>query len=175
MTEPLMPYSDYVAFAAGTDVDRTRFDGVIANIRDYCGWRIAPLVTEEFTVNGSGGTELMLPTLMLASVISVVEEGRTLVDGVDFDWSEDGSLEKRFGCWTRRKRGVVAQVQHGYAYAPANIVSVVFEAVARSVAVPAGQQPEKMGPFEFGGSAGGVEFFASEKAVLDHYRLESAP
>ena len=175
MTEPLMPYSDYVAFAAGTDVDQTRFDGAVAAIRNYCGWRIAPLVNETFTVDGPGGTELMLPTLQLVSVESVTDDGRALTDGVDFDWSEDGSLERRYGCWSSRKRGVVAQVQHGYAYAPADVVSVVLDAVSRAVAVPAGQQPEKMGPFEFGGSAGGVDFFESEKKILDHYRLESRP
>lgn len=175
MAEPLMPYNDFVAFAAGDNVDQTRFDGVIAAIRRYCGWHIAPLVEETFTVDGPGGTELMLPTLQLVAVESVVDNGQTLTDGTDFDWSEDGSLERRHGHWGRRKRGVVVRAQHGHDSAPADVVSVVLDAVSRAVSVPAGQQPEKMGPFEFGGSRGGVDFFESEKRTLDLYRLESRP
>ena len=168
MTEPLLPIDDYQAFAAGSEVDETRLAGVVGAIRDYCGWHIAPAVDETFTVDSEGGRVLQLRTLRLNSVTSVTENGTAVTE---FEWSQDGSLRRE--CWTDRYRGVVVVANHGYDIIPDSLKTVVLDAVSRAVSVPAGQQPEKIGPFEYGGSQGGVQFFAHETAVLDRYRLES--
>lgn len=171
MTAPLIPFSEYQEFASSTSVEQTRFDGVVAAIRSYCRWHITPLMSETFTVDGPAGRALSLPTLRLVSVESVTENGMSIAD---VEWSQDGTLRKR-EAWTDRYRGVVVQATHGYAQAPEDLVSVLFDAVSRAVATPAGQVAETIGPFSFGASEGGVKFFSHELAILDRYRLPSLP
>lgn len=170
--DPIVSLPDYQAFAAGTDVDVRRLDGVIAAVRSYCGWHVAPAYVETFVVDGPGGTVLALPTLRLNDVTSITENDVVLTVA-DIEWSRDGTLRK--GRWTTRYRGVTVVASHGYATVPADLVAVVLDAVSRAVSVPAGQVAEKFGPFEYGGSQGGVQFFEHELAVLDRYRLEPQP
>ncbi|WP_280451879.1 hypothetical protein [Nocardia cyriacigeorgica] len=38
-----------------------------------------------------------------------------------------------------------------------------------------GEQPEKMGPFEFGGNSGTGAFTAAQRRILDRYRVNPRP
>ena len=170
MTAPLLPYAAFQSFANSNGVEETRFAGVVSAIRDYCGWHIAPVIESTFTLDGPDGELIQLRTLRLEGVATVKVDG---VEVTDYEWSEDGSLRRCY--WTNRYRGVEVTASHGYAVIPDSIKQVVFDAVSRAVATPAGTLPEKMGPFEFGGSQGGVQFFEHELKVLDRYRLEATP
>lgn len=91
-------------------------------IRDYCGWHIAPAITETLTLDGSGTYRMFLPSLRIKSITSIVEDGKTLGVG-DYDWSENGTVEKAAGRlpWTTKRRGVVIVLVHGYDHCPAGV------------------------------------------------------
>ncbi|WP_054812101.1 hypothetical protein [Nocardia arizonensis] len=173
----LLDLAAYQALAAGTGLEYARLAGIVREIRDYCGWHIAPAIDDTMTVDGSGGTVQQLPTLALNSVASITENG-TALETTAYEWSRDGSL-RRCGYWTTRYRGVVAVVNHGFAEVPENLVSVILDAASLAIATPVGtavvgDEPEKMGPFEWGARTDrGVVLTASQRRVLDRYRIPS--
>ncbi len=171
MTTPIVAFSDYQEFASGANVEEARFNGAVAAIRRYCGWHVAPVMPETFTVDGSGSSLLQLRTLRLTDVSSVVNDGAALA-ATEFEWSTIGTLRRRNGVWTSRFRGVVVTTQHGFAVPPADLVSVLYDVTSRAVLAEPGSSLDKFGPFEFGRTEGGaVSFLPSERAVLDQYRL----
>lgn len=114
---PIASATDYAALIgaapAGVNLDRL-LAAASAEIRRYCGWHVTPVVVgDTLTVDGSGGRDLMLPTLRLTEVTSVTEAG-TAVDLTTIEWTAAGWLRKPCGNWTTRLRGVVATVTHGF-------------------------------------------------------------
>ena len=175
---PLLGLEAFQALVAGTGLEEARLAGIVREIRDYCGWHIAPAVDETFTLDGSGGAVQQLPTLRLNSVASVTECG-VVLPAYGYEWSQDGSLRK-WSCWTIRYRGVVVEANHGYATVPENIVSVILDAASSAMATPVGDavlgdEPEKMGPFEWGAVDRGVVLNAAQRRVLDRYRIPFRP
>ncbi|WP_280335476.1 hypothetical protein [Nocardia wallacei] len=174
---PLLDDAQFAALVAGTGLDELRLAAIVREVRDYCGWHIAPAIDETLTVDGSGGRVQHLPTLLLNSVASVTENGTELAADA-YEWSADGSLRRcGYWYWTRRYRGVVAVVNHGYAAVPPNIVSVILDAASAAISTPVGEtaeQPETMGPFTFGGR-GGVVLTTAQRRVLDRYALPGRP
>lgn len=141
----LAPFADADQYAAviGSAPDRAQWDldGVSAAIRLRAGWHIWPRVTEDITVNGSGGSTLMLPTMKLWDVLACTEQQRgstdlTTVDVTTLEWADDGYL-RRDGCWTRRLRGVTVTIDHGYDDVP-DLASLCLDLAARVSAGPAG-------------------------------------
>lgn len=149
---------------------------VEAAVRSYCGWHIAPSVSETITVDGQGGHVLALPTLHLTAV-ATVSNGDDDVSADNFDWSESGYLELRCGHWTCRPRGVTAAITHGYEQAPADVIGVIMQIAARASSSPAGITREQAGSVSFSyaltapGVSGGVALLEHERTILDHYRL----
>ncbi|SUA72662.1 Uncharacterised protein [Nocardia otitidiscaviarum] len=179
MTAPLLSLAEYQALAAGTGLEQARLDGVIGDIRDYCGWHIAPTATETITLDGSGAAVVQVPTLRLSAVASVAENG-VVIPATEYEWSEDGTLRRLpLGrCWTNRYRSVVVECTHGYAEVPAPIVSVVLDATSSALSGPVGsggELPETMGPFTFGGTKGAGAFTAAQLRVLDRYKVNPRP
>lgn len=178
MTAPLLSLAEYTALVEGTGLEQARLDGVIGDIRAYCGWHIAPASTETITLDGSGASIVQVPTLQLTAVASVAEDG-VVLPSTEYEWSADGTLRRLpLGrCWTRRYRAVAVQCTHGFDEVPAELVSVVLDATSAVLALPAGagEQPEKMGPFEFGGTSGAGAFTAAQRRVLDRYRVNPRP
>lgn len=160
----------------GAERDRLiemRLDGVIQDIRDYCGWHIAPSVTETLTVDGPGLRTLLLPSLRITAVAAVTQDG-TAVPATEWEWSELGMLRHRSGVWTDRWRGITVTLTHGYDTAPAGVLGVILDVVSDAVATPLGGGPEKVGPFEFP-AGGGTAFRAHQLAVLNRYRAAAGP
>lgn len=149
---------------------------VEAAVRSYCGWHIAPSVTETITVDGQGGHVLALPTLHLTAV-TAVSNASDVVSLDDVDWSEAGYLELRCGHWTCRPRGVIATITHGYDTPPAEVVGVIMQVASRASSSPAGITREQAGSVSFSyaltapGVSGGVALLEHERAILDHYRI----
>lgn len=142
-----------------------------AAIRNYCGWHIAPVVTEVLTVNGSGSTSLVLPTLRIADITSVEEDGQVL-DADAYEWSADGWLRKH--CWTRRLRGVKVSLSHGYDDCPGEIEALIKSLAANS-GVPVRAASVTIGPFSASGiteqgMAGPIAIGAYEAGILNKYR-----
>ena len=137
-------------------------------VRNLCGWHIAPKVTEALRVDGRGGTILQLPTLHLIGIGSLTETGSALTPDVDFEWSENGVLERHPG-WSRRRRGIIATVEHGWELDQVpEVVDLVCTLAARGLvaAKVAGAVREQAGTNSVQyGTAGGV---AISIDVLDH-------
>ncbi|WP_051407150.1 hypothetical protein [Nocardia sp. CNY236] len=176
---PLLSLAEYQALAAGTGLEQTRLDGVIADIRDYCGWHIAVAANETITLDGTGAAVVQVPTLRLSAVAAVSEEGVALA-ATEYEWSADGTLRRLpIGrCWTNRYRAIVVECTHGYDEVPSAIVSVVLDATSVALSAPVGsggEMPETIGPFTFSGNKGAGAFTGAQLRVLDRYRIGPRP
>lgn len=110
-------------------------------VREYCGWHIAPSITEQVTVDGPGRTALLLPTLHLTGIDLITEDGIDLDPSV-YQWSESGIVDGRW--WTWRRRGLAITMTHGYPVCPLPVRAVVARMAAgaagpRDSAVQIGQ------------------------------------
>lgn len=110
--EPLAP------IPAGVDAEKWR--AACEQIRSYCGWHIAPSITETVRVDGSGGDTQLLPTLHLTDLTGVKSDGRAVLDP---EWSEMGMIR---GSWTSKFRGVEATMTHGFESCPVEILPIVI-------------------------------------------------
>lgn len=156
-------------------------DGACGAVVEYCGWHIAPEVTETVTVDGSGTRVQPLPTLNLTALNAISE--RLLVIDPDYvEWSANGILAKCSGRdWTRRRRGVVADITHGFAATPAWVVTLVCAVAARALLTTPGVMQEAAGgeSVTYATSRadtmpGTITLMAVEKKMLDRIRLPLA-
>ncbi|QDQ97977.1 hypothetical protein [Tomitella fengzijianii] len=193
MTEPaaeLPPIisADELADLTGGEVDaddhtRRQLAAITTAIRNRCGWHIAPVITEDLTLDGPGGYDLALPTLRLEDIEQITDAGTTIESP---EWSRLGNVRKPDRRpWSTRYQGITATIRHGFD-APADLALLIAELVAQAVNAPAGtaSATEKFGPFSFTGAAatpgatfaiGGASLLAAQSAVLDRYRLEVEP
>lgn len=158
-----MVVEDLAPSPSGVDV--AAWGAACAAVRAYCGWHIAPSVAEEVTIDGSGGSVEFLPTLHLTALTSITSDGSTVPDP---EWSEAGMVRKGSGCWTRKYRGVVAEITHGYDECPPEVFKVVAEMVAVSALggisqVTSGSHQARFEP----------SLSSRQQDLLDHYRLVS--
>lgn len=145
-------------------------------IRAYCGWHVAPALTETLTLDGNGGRHLWLPSLKVNSITSVTHCG-DLLDSDDYDWSESGYLELRCGCWTHRPRQIVVELNHGFDDIPEALVEVAVSVASRAASSPSGAVQEATGPFSAKwssvapGVSGGIALLEHERSVLGKFKL----
>lgn len=103
--------------------------GVLAaaagQVRDDCGWHIAPKVTETVSVDTGGGTVALLPSLLVDSVQEVRGEDGTVIEGWKF---RPHGVLRRAGGWPE-----VIEVDfiHGYEKCPPGLLSVIAERAQR--------------------------------------------
>lgn len=171
-------FNDFDAYTA-----QLILDGACEAVTDYCGWHIAPVLTRTVSVDGTGTAIQTLPTLNLVSLDSVDENGLTL-DVNRIDWSANGVMEKRGGgCWTARRRGVIAGVHDGYPATPGWVITLICAAAGRAFTTPLGIQHEAAGgesvtytpPRTETPPTGTVALMAFEKKMLDRLRVPLAP
>lgn len=160
------------------DETQRQLDAALAYARNYCGWHVTPGQTEQsLTVDGPGATVLTLPTLALSALTAVTEDGVEL-DVDTIDWSARGMLVKTSGLpWTARFRGITVTITHGFATAP-DFDAAILAAIDRGGFASGDTADLKViGPFQYetSGLAAGAIFSDAEMAVLDRYRLETAP
>lgn len=151
-------------------VDEEDWRAAVSAIRGYCGWHIAPSVTETISVDGPGGWLLSLPTLYLTAVQSVTNGGTPLLNTT---WSRKGTMRSPVYAWSCMGNSVQVNLTHGYDEFPAEIL-----AVARSMAAAgSGSVATKItsGPHSVDltpeGIAGAFAMSDLHKQVLDRYRV----
>lgn len=105
---------------AGVDADR--WESAVRSVREYCGWHIAPVVTETVVLDGPGCDILTLPTQRLVDIEDVTNDGSPV--DVAGDWSRAGIVRGR---WTNKFRGVTAVITHGYEDWPADLLGVLVD------------------------------------------------
>jgi hypothetical protein len=149
-------------------------------VRATCGWHLAPRITQTVTVDGSGADTVALPTLHLIDLLAVTDNG-TPVDLEQVEWSTAGFLICRNRCWTRRLRGVRAEILHGHTRTPAEVRAVVVAIVERALPRSAGRGvvSERTGPFQVTWNQtvqdGGLVLLDFEGRVLDRYAIPGRP
>lgn len=149
-------------------------------IRDHVGWSITQETAAVFTLDGPASpcAALWLPTLLVNSVASVVENGVTLTVVTGFDWTSYGKLIRVSRPWYSRPRSIVATVNHGYAPGSAdldNAKGVCLSLAARVYENPSGLRSYTVGGVSetYAGNAGelGPGLTDQEKRDLVPYKL----
>lgn len=106
-----------------------------AALSAFCGWHVAPEVTETLTVDGNGRSTLKLPTQHVTRVSAVRIDGREVsVVGDDgrgvIRWNDIGMLQGM--TFPRRFRAVQVDLTHGWAPEDlANVQGIVQAAAQR--------------------------------------------
>ena len=138
-------------------------------VRDYCGWHIAPSREEDLILDGPGGDTLLLPTMHLTDVTALTNGG-DVIDVTNLQWSDAGIV--RLWYWTTELRGIAISIAHGYPQVPPDLAGVV-----RNIALRAkesggvGLKAKSSGPF----SETYADEYPTEKAILDNYKIPSRP
>lgn len=155
----------YVEPTAPEGVDEDAWSAAVASVRSYCGWHIAPEVTETVTVDGSGSSVQMLPTLRLVDLISITNAGALVADP---EWSTSGMVR---GCWTPRFRGVVAEMRHGFTDWPSDLIAVIMEMVASGGQARVSQVTSRSHQVSFDLD----DAAERQRQTLDRYRIGTLP
>ncbi|MCI1934718.1 MAG: hypothetical protein LKJ31_06420 [Atopobiaceae bacterium] len=140
-----------------------------ATIRSYCGWHIAPLLSCEAQISPRG-CFISLPALQVASIDSVVEEGTTLVEGADWDWSKNGLIHRIGHAWKRGLATVVVNYEAGFDDVPDDVLAVCFQMAQRLLAVPFGIKSETADGVSVSYDAS-VRLTTNETLLLSSYML----
>lgn len=107
-------------------------------------WLVSDTVAN-VKLDGHGRHSLRLPGKELQEVTSVIEQGVLLVEGIDYDWSEDGILDRLNGTWPDRRRSVEVTYKYGYAEIPGDIQEVVLDQAAALYRIKRGLSSEQAG------------------------------
>jgi hypothetical protein len=155
-------------------VDAQSWAAACEAVRGYCGWHIAPSVVEKITVDGPGGSLLLLPTLRLTDLTEVTSDGRPVTAP---EWSEAGMVR---GSWSSRFRGITATITHGYDECPAEVLEIVRDLAKSGGRVGVSSQSSGPHGVVYGmttasSQAGAVGLSKLQQAALDRYRIPSTP
>lgn len=186
----LPPFADAGRYLAipGT-VAPANLDDLLAEastqIRNYCGWHIAPAIEELITLDGSGGPSQRLPSLRVRSLVSVSSGGTDYdltADASAVQWSASGWLRLPAGTFVCDLRGVRVQYVHGFEMAEvAELGGICCDLVRQATTSPAGTvASETVGStsISYGVSTasvtvagGSVSLLGYQMAALDRYTL----
>jgi hypothetical protein len=140
--------------------------------RGQVGHQVYPVTeNEQVTLDGNGRESILLPVWPTVTVTTVVLEGVTLVEGTDYQWSEEGIL-RRLGCkvWPDKLRCLQVTYSHGWATRPADVAEVVGERTEAAFTIPVGVQSQAVGgqSVTFGAQAASGSTEAWVKTVDRH-------
>lgn len=161
-----------------TDGEPDYLAAASAAVRAYCGWHVAPVLSESIQVNGTGTNVLYLPSLKVQNVASVYIRGENVADAIE--WAEEGLLRFRGGVFPRIFRGVHVFYTHGFTLEDvpnvAEITRQVAERAHASANVPGNISSQSVNGasvqyLSAGGALLGVPLLNIEKEALAPYRL----
>lgn len=179
MTDPLLDKRDFRKFQAK---DEAWFLGAAGEtVRDYCGWHIAPIVSDtdvECRVGAAG--IIMLPTLNLVSVEQVLW-GATVLPANMYRARRAGYIElvgflgpgrPLPSMYPTHKSTVQVDFTHGYETLPKTVAEVGYELTGRTLEKPAGVVTDMMrGPTRYKFNEFGAVLSEDQKARLAPYTL----
>lgn len=177
---PLLTVAEFNTMTANKWAGDSRIEPAIAAAsaaaRSWCGWHIYPSMTCRATLDTYGMRSLWLPTSHLTGITALEVSGE---ETTDYSWSRIGQLLPD----ETPPRGlgtVEATYTAGFAALPADIATVVKDAVVRAVALSFGVTSESAGGVSISyasaaayGSAGGGMTDA-DRAALAPYRVVRA-
>lgn len=173
----LLTASDLEAHSQGrVSADTPGLDSVVSRAQDavlsYCQWHVAPEIRETLTLDGSGTRLLQIPSLRVAEVVSITEDGKEIPQE-HYDWSAAGlvSLRHPGRVWSDRYRSIEITLRHGFDRLPPELETVILGIALRASASPLGETTIRVGDrmSVFGGV--GTSPMATEYQILDRYRV----
>lgn len=159
---------------APSGVDADAWAAAVAAVRAFCGWHIAPSVTDTITLDGGWSSVLILPSLHVTAIGAVVNDGTTIADP---DWSPAGMVRRSdCGVWSGKYQGVSVTFTHGYDDLPMDLEGFLREAASRG---NAGSFVSQVGQVRYSagvaGTPGAASFAGAGSDVLAKYRLPGRP
>lgn len=145
----------------------SRFRG---QVRHY----VSLVTGDAVRIDGTGTRTFLLPAAPVVEITSLELDGVPLVEGTDFEWSEDGYV-RRLGCqhWPNRLRCIQGVYAHGYDPIPEDISEVIIDQARSQYYVRPGVQTMQVGGQQIGfGAQASVGVTAQWTAMVDKYRLD---
>lgn len=141
-------------------------DAACDEIRTVCGWHIAPAISETLTVDGPGGTVLILPTLWVTALTTITVEGAVLASTA-YTWSR-GAVVRRIdgGVWPTKQGSIAVALTHGYPACPPAVRREVQRVAAARSTIPAAITQSQVGAVSISYSPPTVD-----ESVIAAYRL----
>lgn len=173
----LMTAEDFQTITGGvmsssTEKIQATLDAVSAVIRAYCRWHVAPVL--ECTWQGDAdGRLIQLPAMNATSVHSVQVGGKP----AGHTWRQSGLI--RLDTPVIDDWGQRCQVEYSAGIDGEQLAAVVSQLAVNALVAPAGVMREQAGDVSITynqtavGISGGIRLLASDKALLDPYRLPS--
>lgn len=146
-----------------------------AAVRRYCGWHVAPSISETVTVDAYGGKALLVPSKHITELKSVKIGETDVTDRVYF--SKAGTLLIRGGWWPDLPGSVTVEMQHGYELEEVPDVAALILAIGKRAKSDPGviaSQSVNGATVAYqtaGGAPLGVALLDIEKAALETHRL----
>jgi hypothetical protein len=152
----------------------SELDAATREIRDACGWHIAPVKSLTYTHNGPTPRRVFLPAMKIAAISDVTADGSAVdLAGVEFD--ENTGWTNIVAC------KVTVTFSAGFAEVPSNLVTLALQMAARALGSPMGATREQtlvssvswttVAP----GVSGGEAILDHERASLSAYKLGPIP
>ncbi len=144
-------------------------------IRTECGWHVAPIITEDLVLDGTGGRNLLVPSLRIREVVSAKSDGHDVTDQVKFS-RRAGVLTLASG-WSCDVGSIELTIEHGYAADEVPNVAALIVTLTKRAATSSAFVQQSIGPASAKvatgreGAALGVPLLETEKETLAPYRL----
>lgn len=150
-------------------------------IRRYCGWHVAPNITETIKVDAYGGRTLLLPSKHVTALNHVTVADVDITD--QCTWSEGGLIVLRAGVWPDEPRAVTVDLTHGWDPDEVPDVQQLILQIARRAKSQPGNgviqsqtvNGASVGYFSAGGGPLSLQLLQIEKDALAPYRLNWGP
>ena len=165
--------------SAATQVDpQFWLNAAQAAVRRECGWHVAPIITEDLVLDGTGRRDLLVPSLRVRDITSVTNDGDDVTDEVRFS-RRAGVLTLARG-WSCEVGSIEITMSHGYSVDEVPDVAALIVTLTQRAAAAARNGPvasQAIGSanvkYLIGKDGGGlsVPLLQSEKDTLAPYRL----
>ncbi|MGV9181816.1 hypothetical protein [Arcanobacterium canis] len=147
-------------------------------IRAYCGWHVAPSLTETITLDAHGDHTLHLPSMHVTDIASVKIWGEDVTN--DITWSAAGMLQYRprsRHVFPDGFRAVEVTLTHGWDLKVVPQVQALVLTLAKRAAnqAPISSQSvngASVSYFTAGGAPLSIPLLQIEKQVLDPFKLD---
>ncbi len=153
LTLPLLASPEDLAVALGTTASEPRVTSALrrasARFRAAVHWRV-DAATATVRLDGHGRRSLRLPAREVTAcsvtlAASATQPARLLVDGVDFEWSPDGIIDRLGDRWPDRRRAVEVTFTAGYDPVPDDVQEAVLDQAAAIYRIKRGLSSKQVG------------------------------
>ena len=145
------------------------------SVRSYCGWHIAPNITQTLKLDSYGARTLLLPSMHVTNISSLLVNGVEMKDSID--WGAAGTVRLREGYFPDCPGAVQVTLSHGFdAGEVADVTSLILKLAQRGSTGPGviGSQSTNGSSVTFitaGGAPLSIPLLQIEKNALEPYRL----